>query len=254
MSINEGVFVIAAMSCVVSACYESTDLVVAPDRDVCWTMSAGLTQIDMASGSAETVEDYATGVYEPDAVTAISVDYYRVLVLESGRWFETDLSAETFAAHLGSTDAGFAGISAYRGQLVTFCPEAHFQELCFYEDLGQGGESARIEVDATAVSRFTVHGDEGYFAWHSTDTVEVVSMIDGRLLRTIELEGFDTWVWGMSVAGGRLYLLDDGRGDAGPGTRITSFDAVTGENLGDVVIGDRATMANGLWCHVPEER
>jgi hypothetical protein len=132
--------------------------------------------------------------------------------------------------------------------------------LCLYPDfeaLGSRSPSSTIGENVAA-TRLGVFGDEAYCAWHSTNVVDVVSMIDGSLIRTIPLEDYDTWVWGVSVAGGRLFLIDDGRGDypdEGRGVHIVSFDPVTGERRGDVTIDvfpDQFMIwPSGLWCESP---
>jgi hypothetical protein len=107
-------------------------------------------------------------------------------------------------------------------------------------------------------SRFTVHGGEVFAAWHSTDTIDVHDVNTGELLRSIPLEGWDTWVWGMSVTDGELHLsnhfVDDSEAprDAQP---IVSFDPVTGARLNEVRISVFPTVygfaASGLWCESP---
>jgi hypothetical protein len=72
----------------------------------------------------------------------------------------------------------------------------------------------------TGNSRFTVYGDTLYSAWHSTDEVDVNALPYGADLDTIFLEGYDTWVNGMSVIDGELLVLSA----SWPEDRVAVFD------------------------------
>lgn len=92
-------------------------------------------------------------------------------------------------------------------------------------------------------------GDVFYGAWHAASEVLAVDFATDSA-RTIELENYDTWIWGLAVEGGVLRLLDDGRQDPANDTRLVRFDATTGDELQvDVVASQGDSYAlNGLWC------
>ena len=72
-------------------------------------------------------------------------------------------------------------------------------------------------------------------------------------IRAIPLQDFDTWVWGISVADGKLHIIDDGRGAyAYLGVRIAVFDPVSGTNLQNVFLNGLpySHVPSGLWCEV----
>jgi nitrite reductase/ring-hydroxylating ferredoxin subunit len=169
-------------------------------------------------------------------------------------WYEIDLA--TGAVRRGSETMAEA-VSVYRGGFVATCRES--LGLCLYSDfdsLDAQTPSERFE-EFICQTRFGVRGDEISCAWHSTDVVEVYDLRTGDHVRSIPLEDYDTWVWGVSVAGGRLHLIDDGRGEHEvPGQRIVSFDPLTGARLGEVhltgLFPDRYThWPGGLWCESP---
>lgn len=89
--------------------------------------------------------------------------------------------------------------------------------------------SRLFDVDPYA-SRVALHGTRGYFAWHSTDTVEIADLDADVSLRSIQLEGYDDWIYGMDVTDdGRLLVL-------GPfyNAGLHVFDADTGAALGRI--------------------
>lgn len=84
-------------------------------------------------------------------------------------------------------------------------------------------------------------------AWHATDEVERWDPVTGTLIGTTHLQFFDTWVWGLSAVGERLFVVNDGR-DPGVSwnTRIAEFDA-DGNAVQDLRLGEHVRM-NGLAC------
>ncbi len=98
--------------------------------------------------------------------------------------------------------------------------------------------------------RMAMEGDVLYSSGHAPDELERTQLPEMTDLGSIPLEDFDTWVWGMSVVNGVLYLIDDGRGESGTvwaSTRLLSFDTETGARLGHVYLDD-AYEWNGLTC------
>jgi hypothetical protein len=94
------------------------------------------------------------------------------------------------------------------------------------------------------VSRMAAHGDDLYFAWHSTDRIETASLADGATFQEIVLEDFDNWIFGMDVTDdGKLVLgswLDTG------GLHV--FDAATGAFQGKLDNAFHNTIISGIEC------
>jgi hypothetical protein len=89
-------------------------------------------------------------------------------------------------------------------------------------------------------SRHTVYESTLYSAWHSTSEVDVMSLPDGTYQETITLEGYDTWVNGMSVIGGSLLVMSA----TWPENRVAVFD-MSGTFLWEVEV---STHLYGLSC------
>ena len=103
----------------------------------------------------------------------------------------------------------------------------------------KAGDGVSILVTPWA-SRMTAFCDSLYTAWHSTPEIDVFSLTDETRTRTIFLEDYDGWVWGMSVSeDGRLLLINE------PENRIAIFDVDTGESLGNLSLGNGY---HGLAC------
>lgn len=109
----------------------------------------------------------------------------------------------------------------------------------------------RLGASTSSNNRIALDGLELFTAWHSTDTVDVVHALTGAAIRTISLEGYDTWVHGMSVAGDMLHVIDDGRQLASQ--RIARFDPQNGTLINEVMIprGMASRAPSGLWCMTP---
>lgn len=98
----------------------------------------------------------------------------------------------------------------------------------------------------TYASRIAVHGDTLYTAWHSTYQIEVYDLVSLTHTRTIELEGYNTWIWGMSVTDDGVLFLNA----SWPEERIAAFDLATGLALDNF---DQPSGGNssGLACTSP---
>ena len=82
----------------------------------------------------------------------------------------------------------------------------------------------------TRGTRMTAHGDLLYSAWHSASDIEVQALPSGEAVRTIHLEGYDAWIFGMSVTDDGILVLNSGMGS----DRVALFDEATGAWLRDV--------------------
>lgn len=105
-------------------------------------------------------------------------------------------------------------------------------------------EPEQVYEMAPYASRMAAHGDTLYFAWHSTNTIEVAELADGAEFQSLPLQDFDNWIMGMDVT-------DDGRlvlgswSDAG-GLHV--FDASTGAFQGKLDSAFSDTLISGIDC------
>ena len=94
-------------------------------------------------------------------------------------------------------------------------------------------------------SRLAVNGDTLYASSHSTDTVERYRLLSGSPLGEILLEGYDTWIQGMSVTDDGLLVCNANW----PEDRIAIFDSSTGAHIRDVhPIIEGGSQMMGLIC------
>lgn len=103
------------------------------------------------------------------------------------------------------------------------------------------GNGIAYPID-TFATRIVVHGDTLYTAWHSTFEVEKYSLTTFEHLGTIELEGYNTWIFGLSVTDDGVLFVNG----SWPEQRIAAFDEATGAALANFDL-DRG-MLNGLLC------
>ncbi|WNG49394.1 hypothetical protein F0U60_38695 [Archangium minus] len=75
-------------------------------------------------------------------------------------------------------------------------------------------------------SRMATGGDRGYFAWHSTDSIETFALNRNESPQTIKLQGYNGWIMGMDATeDGRLHIV-------GTNPELLSFNSTTGAALG----------------------
>ena len=134
-----------------------------------------------------------------------------------------------------------SGVASWKhGLLVMVDPsEGLGDQLIYYESFEDAkqegleqvkpGKGLHLFIDLFA-SRFTVRGDTLYGAWHSTDSVYVYGLPDGTQEGVIHLEGYDTWVWGVSVTDDGLLVLSDGSSE----DRVVVFDVESGKQLWEI--------------------
>lgn len=114
------------------------------------------------------------------------------------------------------------------------------------ETLTTSGGDAVVSSDFTD-SRMAAYDGFLYGAWHSTNHVTEHDLVAGTT-RDISLEGYDTWVGGISVTESALHLIDNGRNGHAPFwfERLVSFDRETGSIIGELQF--RNGFHQGLWC------
>jgi len=141
-------------------------------------------------------------------------------------------------------DLACTSVTSWRGGLLLM-PSHHDYggPLRFYAgglaDIDAGLVPEELDVPYYA-SRLFATDDKLYFAWHSTDVIDVFDVEQG-VASQIVLEGYDTWVQGMHVTDeGHLFL-----NASWPDNRIARFDAETGVAVADALIEGRW---QGLAC------
>jgi len=148
----------------------------------------------------------------------------------------------------GTTDEAMAwgeSVGAWNGALLlepSWATGSHFGSMWHYPTFRDAECDAAqvISVDLNN-TRITVYGDTVYSAWHSTDTIDKLSLPSGSYAGSIPLENYDTWVNGMSVIDGELLVLSA----SWPEDRVAVFDVDTGLSLWDVTVSQRL---DGLHC------
>ncbi|MBI5503009.1 MAG: hypothetical protein HY907_22380 [Deltaproteobacteria bacterium] len=125
------------------------------------------------------------------------------------------------------------GVVSWHGGLLSaeymswHSPDALDHFATFDDALDGAGETWPWGTRGT---RMTVRGDLLYSAWHSASGIEVQALPTGEAVRTIRLEGYDTWILGLSVADDGLLVLNA----FWPEGRVAVFDEATGAWLYDV--------------------
>jgi hypothetical protein len=169
---------------------------------------------------------FALGAESISSVNSLALIGTDLFACEQGqfhRWSLVDGSVETldFESLYGD---GCNSAAAWNDRLLLMPVGSYYpdQLLLFesYDDL-IAGEHSIVMVDYYA-SRMTVHGDTVYFAWHSTNEVDVATLSDGTPQPTIPLEDYDYWIWGMSITEDGLLVV------SGMGSTLYVFDAATG--------------------------
>lgn len=110
-----------------------------------------------------------------------------------------------------------------------------------------GGEAVPELFD----ERFTMDGDTDYAYTMKPqgDEVKVWHVPSGGFGDMI-LDGFDGYVWGLSIVGDTLYLLNDGRQETGTdyNAQLYAFDKSNGTRLAKVDLGVIGHAPRGLHC------
>lgn len=191
-----------------------------------------LVAVDMTTGTTRQAAQW-TGAVESSFHTA-GLTYGQGVYVAAGydgngfSWYALDPTRGE-VRNLGS--AGNLSAVAWTGT-DWLAPLEGMAGMARYPSLeALAAHAPRCSFSGGQYSRFTVAGELIYGAWHSTDQVDVHELSTGKLLRTVQLQGWDQWVMGIAVAGGSLYLL----GTSGlSSTPIAAFDLDTGAQLGQV--------------------
>lgn len=133
--------------------------------------------------------------------------------------------------------------------LVVPWPASHGTQLKLYDDFTAAQTLPPVScstVGGPLVDRISVHGDKVYTAWHATDAITETSLRDGGQ-RTIQLEGFENWVMGLSATDtGELLILSPAHGAAGGSpTALHVFDLQSGQRRRTLPLNG---VLSGLSC------
>ncbi len=219
----------------------------------CWTVAPtvgqiALIEVDVLTGSWSEIGRFGEWVepgWDSHGIARFGDTLIVPIYGSIETWYEVDLNG-------GGVRSG--GVPDERavttdGQdLITFCDEHQVGTFCRYhsfDDLVSDTPAATIEADLWA-SRMTATSDRLYSAWHSTNEIDVNDVHTGAYIGTLQLEGYDDWIQGMSVRGGELLLMRA----ASYVHYFARFDLTTGAFLGEVEITDMyyTNRAGGLWC------
>lgn len=232
------------------------------DDTVCWTLekswnaSTGYTDlalvtIDMATGAltqqalftGSDGDTLMSGGLARNGDSFIFSNYndagylWEELNLSTGA--RTSCSNTTMAESITFDGSAWWTIDTSGGGLQSF---ASYADLCARTALSTapGDYYSRLTWDESGT---TIIG-----AWHSTNEVGFYDPATGGQLSTLTLAGWDTWVWGISEAGGKIHLIDDGRQTGSQ--RLSSFDPSTGAVIEEIDTGASGANGNvyGLWC------
>lgn len=203
--------------------------------------NAVLVRIDTATGAATDITSWPTGTgsFHTFGMTRDATGF--ATAAYNGNdfdWLHLDLggAAVWTAADIHADEVVYdgAGYIAIHGSVETM-------RYATWADLLARKPSSGLAI--RGVERLAADGGLLYGAWHSTDTVTVFDAATGATVRQLPLAGWDTWVRGMSVAGGLLWMIDDGRQD--PDQRLAGFDPVTGAMVTRIPTSGGLT---GLYC------
>jgi hypothetical protein len=218
----------------------------------CWLVAPrdgmlAVIQVDMDTGYWFERDAFGTGINESfDTGGLARVGNTLVMAGYTGNefsWVEADMDAKQVTI---GNDAGHVVSVATDGtRILSFCGE-HGLSLCTYTNfaaLNSGNPSGVLE-NVVGVTRIGATSDRIYGAWHSTDSIKVFDSADGTLLNTVVLEGWDDWIWGISVVGNVLHIVNSNG-------LVARFDKDTGAFLDSVQVDlpyPYPSAGHGLWC------
>lgn len=152
------------------------------------------------------------------------------------------------------TDRGTpCGSGASNGDDLLLAGGADPTQATWYSD-GSRVESndPDLSLPSDGASAAASSGEEVFLAPHTGGRVTVRELGSGTLQRSIVLDGFAGWQWGLVVISGQILIVDDGRVE-GDGERtaptLRRFDARTGAAGTSVTLDLPVGMTpHGLAC------
>jgi hypothetical protein len=238
-----------------------TGAYVKPVPGYCYTFRAGFDEgsdetdgtveeleIDMATGAVSTWMVYADpaglNVFDTQGVAWNGSTFVLDAEGDGGpTWMELD-PARAEATEYGAHDLTSA--IAWTGSDYIVASGTEASRFATFADVVSGSSTATLPL--AGVSRITAADGRVYGMWHSTEEMSVFDGTTGASIREIALEGYDTWTWGVSVFGGSMFSIDDGR--QYDYQRIAWFERGTGALLGEVEVprDGHGPLSFGLYC------
>ncbi len=215
-----------------------------------WT-SLALLVVDMATGAVTEVGRYNIGIYGGFVTAGLVRDGSTFVFAghegDGIRGQRLHTSTETLERCVGTTrseSVAFTGSEYVRVEVKGF----ELRRYATFEDLCADRPTSSVPTEW--IERLAVEGSQVYGMWHSDDHVQIGNLDNGYPIRKLPLEGWEGWVWGVSMAGGKLHLLS--YPDQWREQRVESFDPLTGALIEAVVVPDMGyvTRPSGLWCEV----
>lgn len=197
--------------------------------------------------------DLGPGGYEDVAITTeVSGVEWTLFVDGDAAWLCQDDILVRWDLATGEIERGAGGCDSIAPHADGFILRDLYTTVLYptLEDAlaGTGGVAGQMHDDAN-VWATTGWGDLGLSSWHSTDEVELFHWSTGAWNRTLRLEDWDTWVWGIAATGGSVMLLDDGRSGSFRGAlRLAAHDLTTGQLQWERAVGTSADFYKGLHC------
>jgi hypothetical protein len=200
--------------------------------------SGDVVKRDMEAGTETVIgnvggfREYSSVAFDGDSVFGCTHGWGPLTRVNMADGSETALGIE--CAAITNYQGGFLVLDKVAADLLIYYPT--------YADL-EANLGTPINIP-TFASRISVHGDTLYAAWHSTFEIQTYSLSTLAHTGTIELEGYNTWVMGMSVTDDGVLFLNG----SWPEGRIAAFDVNTGTALANFDVRDRSS---GLVCSSP---
>ncbi|GDX82772.1 hypothetical protein LBMAG42_45830 [Deltaproteobacteria bacterium] len=203
-------------------------------------MSTGVGTTWMTYGGAGVTTSFSTSGVAWNGHTFV-VGYY-----DGNGWRWMELAPSTgLATDYGGVETPWVAWSGgdYIVQYHAYPDASRYSDLA---DIVADSPSGSINI--RGATRFTVADGKLYGMWHSTAEMLLFDAVTGNPMGSIPLEGYNTWVWGISVFDDWMFAIDDGRQYGFE--RIGWFDRGTGELIADVPVPGNVPgrRYSGLHC------
>jgi hypothetical protein len=142
------------------------------------------------------------------------------------------------------------------GKSLLLVPQDHsmssrMDRYASFDDLRNGKVAEQLAASGHA-SRYAARGKAGYYAWHSTDEIQIVPLVGvnaNRSSTSVKLEKYNDWIFGLdALSDGTLVIGSPSR----TGRDLRLFDGKTGAQVQSISLGlGRGADISGLKCEGP---